>query len=123
MAVLPSFDDPAWNDQTMTQREVVVLEDDIDGGSGDETVYFGLDGQDWEIDLSRVHADQLRAILRPWLQVARPAGRAPRAASFQVETPADPRAVRAWATARGIDFPSKGRIPQHVIDQFHAAGN
>ena len=107
----------------MTQREVTVLEDDIDGGPGDETVSFGLDGQDWEIDLSRVNADQLRATLRPWLQVARPAGRTPRAASFKVETPADPRAVRAWATARGLDVPSTGRIPQDVIDQFHAAGN
>lgn len=107
----------------MTQRVVTVLEDDVDGGPGDETVHFGLDGQDWEIDLSSHHANELRTILRPWLQVARQAGRAPRAASFQVETPADPRAVRAWATARGIYFPSKGRIPQDVIDQFHAAGN
>ncbi len=107
----------------MTQRVVTVLEDDVDGGPGDETVYFGLDGQEWEIDLSSYHANELRLILRPWLQVARKAGGAPRAATFQVKTLADPRAVRAWASSRGIVFPSKGRIPQDVIDQFHAAGN
>lgn len=107
----------------MAQRVVTILADDVDGGPGDETIVFGLDGDVYEIDLSTTHAKQLRGELSRWVQVARTAGTAPRAAPRQVEVAADPRAVRAWATARGIAFPSKGRIPQDVVDQFHAAGN
>lgn len=107
----------------MTQRVVTLLTDDVDGGPAQETIQFGLDGEAFEIDLSAAHAEQLRGAMRDWMQVARPAGRAPRAAAHQVQTPADPRAVRAWATARGVTFPSKGRMPQDVVDQFHAAGN
>lgn len=107
----------------MAQRVVTVLTDDVDGGPGDETVTFGLDGDFYEIDVSFAHARQLRGDLHRWVQVARTAGTAPRAAPRQVKVAADPRAVRAWATARGLAFPSKGRIPQDVVDQFHAAGN
>lgn len=97
--------------------------DDVDGGSGDETIVFGLDGILYEIDLSTAHAKQLREDLRRWVQVARIAGTAPRTAAHQVEVAADPRAVRAWAAARGLTFPAKGRMPQDIVDQFHAAGN
>lgn len=107
----------------MAERVVTILTDDLDGGPGDETIEFGLDGEHYEIDVSNAHANALRTSLQPWLAVARPAGTAPRAAPRQVQVAADPRAVRAWATARGITFPSKGRIPQDVVDQFHLAGN
>lgn len=107
----------------MAQRVVTLLVDDLDGGPGDETIVFGLDGDVYEIDLSTTHAQQLRGDLRRWVGAARTAGTAPRAAPRQVEVAADPRAVRAWATARGLALPSKGRIPQDVVDQFHAAGN
>ena len=36
----------------MAQRVQIILEDDYDGGSADETVSFGLDGAEYEIDLS-----------------------------------------------------------------------
>lgn len=107
----------------MTQRVVTVLEDDLDGGSAVETVGFGLDGVTYEIDLSSVHAEQLRTTLDRWRQHARRAGTAHPAVPRQVETPVDPRAVRAWATSRDLPLPSKGRIPDAVVEQFRAAGN
>ena len=42
----------------------VVLEDDLDGGPADETVRFGLDGVEYEIDLSKQHARTFRRELR-----------------------------------------------------------
>jgi Lsr2 len=36
----------------MAQKVTVALEDDLDGGPADETVRFGFDGADYEIDLS-----------------------------------------------------------------------
>ena len=47
----------------MAQRVHVVLVDDIDGGDASETVSFGLDGVDYEIDLSERHANELRESL------------------------------------------------------------
>ena len=36
----------------MATKTTVVLEDDLDGGPADETVRFGLDGVEYEIDLT-----------------------------------------------------------------------
>ena len=107
----------------MTQRAVTVLEDDLDGGPAVDTIRFGLDGVAYEIDLSTAHADELRATLDRWRRHARRAGTAHPAVPRQVSTPVDPRAVRAWATSRALDLPSRGRIPDAVVEQFRAAGN
>jgi hypothetical protein len=47
----------------MAQKVQVLLVDDIDGGSADETVQFGLDGASYEIDLSSDNARKLRDLL------------------------------------------------------------
>ena len=44
----------------MAQKVQVLLVDDIDGGTADETVTFGLDGVTYEIDLTSGHASELR---------------------------------------------------------------
>ncbi len=107
----------------MTQRAVTVLEDDLDGGPASETIRFGLDGVVYEIDLSGVHARQLREDLDRWRQHARRAGTSQPAVPRHVDTPVDPRAVRAWATSRDLALPPRGRIPDAVVEQFRAAGN
>lgn len=47
----------------MAQRVHIVLEDDIDGDTAEETVRFGLDGSTYEIDLSAKNAAKLRDAL------------------------------------------------------------
>jgi hypothetical protein len=47
------------------------LVDDTDGRKADETVSFGLDGQNFEIDLSARNAQSLRAALRPYTEAGR----------------------------------------------------
>src|ERR1041385_7040244 len=59
----------------VARREIVVLEDDLDGGSADETVKFGLDGVDYEIDLSKNNAAKLRDAFAPYIAGARKASR------------------------------------------------
>ncbi len=44
----------------MAQRVQTLLIDDLDGGEAEGTVRFGLDGAEYEIDLSAGHADALR---------------------------------------------------------------
>ena len=57
----------------MAQKTVVTLTDDIDGKTADETVKFGLDGINYEIDLRRANAEKLREALRPYQDAARKA--------------------------------------------------
>lgn len=55
----------------MAQRVHIVLVDDIDGGTADETVSLGLDGVDYEIDLSDKNAAKLRDSLTMYIGSAR----------------------------------------------------
>ncbi|WP_342365716.1 MULTISPECIES: Lsr2 family protein [Plantibacter] len=64
-----------WHDGGMAQRMITTLIDDLDGvelarGSG-ETVRFGLDGRDYEIDLSDHNAAELREVLAPYVGAGR----------------------------------------------------
>ena len=58
----------------MAQRVQIILEDDYDGGTADETVTFALDGTEYEIDLSAKNAAGLRDAMSPWLGHARKTG-------------------------------------------------
>lgn len=58
----------------MAQSVKVELVDDLDGSEATETVSFGLDGAEYDIDLNDEHADQLRMILAPLVAAARRTG-------------------------------------------------
>ncbi len=62
----------------MAQRVQTLLIDDLDGGEAEVTVRFGLDGAEYEIDLSAEHAGALRRALARYVSAAR---RAPGAAA------------------------------------------
>jgi hypothetical protein len=57
----------------MAQKVTVALEDDLDGGPADETVRFGLDGTEYEIDLSAKNARTFRMKVTPFVEHARKA--------------------------------------------------
>jgi Lsr2 len=61
----------------MAQKVTVALEDDLDGGPADETVRFGFEGADYEIDLSAKNARAFRKKLAPFIEHARKAARSP----------------------------------------------
>ncbi len=58
----------------MAQKVQVLLVDDIDGGTADETVTFSLDGVAYEIDLTADHAAELRESFSRWVGHARKTG-------------------------------------------------
>lgn len=106
----------------MTQRVHVVLEDDLDGASADETITFGLDGVTYEIDLSTRNAAKLRDSFAPYVGVAR------RAQTRQTRRPgrqgtAGPKAsdVREWARANGYQVSERGRVSAEVRSAYDAA--
>jgi hypothetical protein len=53
---------------------VINMMDEIDGSQADETVHFGLDGEAFELNLSKAHAEELRRSLEPYVKTARKTG-------------------------------------------------
>jgi hypothetical protein len=90
----------------MAQKVQVLLVDDIDGGTADETVSFSIDGVSYEIDLTSEHAAELRDSLATWVGHARKTGgrasasagraRGGRRASGGTSS-SDAGAIRDWA--------------------------
>jgi len=67
----------------MARKETIILVDDLDGGAADGTYKFGLDGTDYEIDLTPINGAALRDAIQPFVEAARVVKktRAPRAGS------------------------------------------
>ncbi|MDR0504757.1 MAG: Lsr2 family protein [Bifidobacteriaceae bacterium] len=107
----------------MAQRVQVLLVDDLDGGTAEETVTFALDGVNYEIDLSGHNAHQLREALKRWTDTARRVSN--RRTTGRTRRPANPNddtaKVRAWALAAGHTVSDRGRIPQPIRDAYNAA--
>lgn len=108
----------------MAQRVQVILEDDYDGGAADETVSFGLDGAEYEIDLSSDNAARLRDELAPWIGHARKTG----GRRKRVGTPASrsddgssTSDIRAWAQANGYEVSSRGRVSAEIREAYEKA--
>jgi hypothetical protein len=107
----------------MATRTVTQLLDDITGQAADETVSFGLDGVDYEIDVNKKNAAALRKAFAPFQEAARRVGGRRAPVMKKVASGVDNKAVRAWAASNGIELSERGRIPGHVIEQYVAAGN
>lgn len=55
----------------MAQKVEIILLDDIDGTEADETIAFGLDGHEYEIDVNKKNADKIRKALAPFIEKGR----------------------------------------------------
>ncbi len=107
----------------MAQKVQVLLVDDVDGGTADETVTFGLDGIGYEIDLTTANAAKLRDALAPWVGHARKVGgrSTARAASRSRAPRGEAQAIRDWAKAHGHSVSERGRISAEVKAAYEAA--
>jgi hypothetical protein len=109
----------------MAQKVQTFFVDDIDGSEAEGTVPFGLDGTQYEIDLSTGHAKELRTALARYTDAGRRVtGTARRAGQNGRKAPANGisnTGVRAWAKAHGLEVNERGRIPARIITQYQAA--
>jgi len=108
----------------MMRSVTVTLVDDLDEAkAADETISFGLDGRDYEIDLSKAHAGELRKMASRYIAAARRAKTAVRQRPAR-RTQADrerARQIRSWAVEKGLMTTERGRIPEHVTREFEAS--
>lgn len=101
----------------MATKTVVSVVDDIDGSESAETVTFTYGGTTYEIDLAPKNRDALDAALSPFIKAARSTGPGGSRRS-RSRGEADAAAIRAWASANGIDVSSRGRVPRSVREQY-----
>src|SRR5215510_11567527 len=104
------------------QRVEVHLEDDLTGGPADETVKFGMDGTEYEVDLNTRHANEFRRQIAPFVDHARlvHAQRSrprPRTAASRERS----REIRAWAERQGFSVAEHGRLPANVVSEYDLA--
>jgi Lsr2 len=106
-------------------REIRLI-DDLDGEVADETVEFGVDGKNYEIDLSTANAKKLRDTLAEFVASARRAGGRRRGGGAPAAAPRRPsidreqnQAIREWARKRGMKVSDRGRIPAEVLEAYH----
>ncbi len=108
----------------MARREIVVLEDDLDGGKADETVKFALDGVQYD-----KNAQKLRGAFADFVAHGRKVGRggvvvggraATRARGGAAADREQNKAIRAWAKRKGRNISDRGRIPQEIVDEYNA---
>ena len=130
----------SWKVLMMAQRTIVQLTDDLDGkpipdGKG-ETIRFGLDRTEYEIDLTDKNAKALRDTVSKYVAAARRTGSGARSAGNRRGTGGggragrggngssrdyEPKAVRAWAESQGLEVSQRGRVPADLIAKFQEA--
>ena len=130
--------------ETLDHQQVVSIAenndaDDNEAEDGDtedrspertQTINFGLDGQNYAIDLSDQSAGELRETLGRYIAAGRPVGQQTRTANI---APAHPRAgqsaradgqdaaaIRQWGRAHGHRISDRGPIPATVRQAYAA---
>jgi uncharacterized membrane protein len=111
----------------MAQKIQTFFIDDLDGSEAEGTVLFGLDGSQYEIDLSTHHAKELRTALARYIGASRKVtGTTRRARQNGHKAPANGVSnteVRAWAKARGFEVKERGRISADLVARYQAAAD
>ncbi|MDF5757802.1 Lsr2 family protein [Spongiactinospora sp. TRM90649] len=111
----------------MAKQIKEIFIDDLDGGEAVGTLKFGLDGTDYEIDLSGKNEDKLRKVLAPFVSAARPVrrerlGRRSRGISGgSAASRQRSKEIRDWARRQGLAVSERGRISSSVVEQYEAA--
>lgn len=111
----------------MAQKIRVDLVCDVceDEKPGRETLTFGLEGSNYEIDVCDQHASELRGNLAPFVGSGRRVsgggrGRARRGSGGTADRQRT-QEMRAWAKKQGIKVSERGRISADVVQRYEAA--
>jgi len=109
----------------------IMLIDDLDGSEGAETIKYGVDGQEYEIDLSEKNAERFRSFLREFIDKSREVeqasvlafapARSSRRQSSGGSGRDDIAQIRAWAESQGMEVNARGRIKKEIVEAYDAA--
>ena len=107
----------------MAQRVSVTYACDYDDkeipAGQQRNITFGIDGQEYEIDLCTRHSQRLSEVVAKFAEHARKATvKGPRRRRRTTANRQRSAEIRAWAKSRGIEVSDRGRIPGHVLTGF-----
>ena len=115
----------------MAKQTTVKLVDDLDGSEAVDTVAFGFEGRQYEMDLSDKNAAKLREALAPFVASARQIGggrrrrtspkTAPTSKARQMTDRERTAAIREWARQHGHQVADRGRIPSSIVEAYEKA--
>lgn len=103
----------------MARKSKIILIDDMNGEEADETVFFGLDGVEYSIDLTSENAEKLRSFVEPWAKNAQRVGGRRKAGTRQTGK-SEANVIREWAKDQGIEVSARGRIPEDIRERYYA---
>jgi hypothetical protein len=104
----------------VARKVLVELADDLDGSPATQTIRFGFQGVEYELDLNDENAAEMTHWLENYVSHARRVGGQKRPAQ-KATLGVDASAVRAWAHENGIDVSERGRIAADITARFLAA--
>lgn len=109
----------------MAQKTIVRLVDDLDNrelnGDG-QTVTFGFQKTEYEIDLSEQNLRKLHDALAPFIAAGRRVqSRSGGGSQAPKSDHAELQAMRKWAKANGMKVSDRGRVAKEIQDAFRAA--
>jgi hypothetical protein len=87
------------------------------------SITFGLDGQEYEIDLCAKHSEKFADMVGRYAEHARRGTVKAGGTKRRRRTAANRQRsaeIRAWAKKTGIEVSDRGRIPAHVVAGFES---
>ena len=85
-------------------------------------IKFGIDGQEYEIDLCARHGQRLSEVVGRFAEHARKATvKGPKRRRRTTANRQRSAEIRAWAKSSGIEVSDRGRIPGHVLVGFESS--
>ncbi len=92
---------------------VVGMMDETDGSQADEIVHFGLDGAEFELNLSKAHAEKLRRVLEPYIKAGRKTGSMRNGRAATDKDQAEP--VLDGAKQHSMKLSDSGQVQRQII--------
>lgn len=110
----------------MAKKTIVQLIDDLDNSEvadGGQTIRFGLQREQYEIDLSGQNAQRLHDALAPFIAAGRRVnGRADGDTVTAVKAgQAGAQEIRQWARDHGMKVSERGRVSKEVQEAYRNA--
>jgi hypothetical protein len=101
----------------VARKVVVEMADDLDGSPATQTVRFGFQGIEYELDLNDENAQELTHWLENYIAHARRV-RGRKRSGRDDKSGSNAADVRRWAHEQGIDVSARGRIPSQLAEQY-----
>lgn len=97
----------------MARIERVILTDDIDGTEAVSTLQFGVNGHDYEIDLSAENLEKFHSAIEEFVSAASQSKR-----KSKLAVGGDTDRIRKWAAEVGMEVNPRGRLKKEVVEAY-----